>query len=677
TLPADPTATAVTSITEISFDANWNSVTSATGYYLDVATNDIFTTFVTGFNNKYVNNVTTYSVTGLTGGTTYYYRVRAKNGSGTGPSSSTITVLTLPDEPTATYATALTNNSFSANWNSSTGATGYKLDVSTVSGFGSFVGIYNDLDVGDVTTYSVTGLTGGTNYYYRIRAYNSSGPSSNSNTINSLTLPASPNSTAATSITQTSFDANWDASNGATKYYFDVATTSSFNAGTYVSGYQNLDVNTALTYSISGLTSGTTYYYRVRAFNPSGTSGNSATQTVLTIPPDPNVISATNIQSTSFSANWETSTSATGYKLDVSTVSNFMSFVGIYNDLDVGGVITRSVTGLTGGETYYYRLRSYNGNGTSNNSGTMTVVQAPVTPVATAASSVTDATFQANWNSSSGADGYKIDVATDAGFSSIVVGYNNKDVGTATSFVVTGLNNGTTYYYQIRSYSASRTSGNSNSITVLTVPSAPAATAATSINESSFVANWNSSTGATKYYLDVATNNSFTTFVAGFNNKDVGNVTNYSVSGLSANSNYYYRIRSNNAAGTSGNSGTINVLSAPTSPVSTAASSITNASFLANWNSSIGATKYFLDVSQAPDFSSFVGIYNNKDVGNVTTYSVAGMSGSTSYYYRVRAYNGSGTSGNSGTINLTTAVNPSGVPTATAATNIAQTSFSA
>ncbi len=676
TLPGAPTSTAASSIAEISFDANWNASVSATGYYIDIATNNIFTTFVSGFNNKYVNNVTTYSITGLAGGTTYYYRVRAKNGSGIGESSSTITTVTIPHQPTATYATALTNNSFSANWNSSTGATGYKLDVSTLSNFGSFVGVYNNLDVNDVTS-SVTGLSGGTTYYYRIRAYNGSGVSNNSETVTALTLPSAPTSATATSVAKTSFVANWDPSVGAIKYYLDVATTSNFTGGTFVSGYQNLDVNSAVTFSVLGLTRGTTYYYRVRAFNSSGTSSNSLNQTVLTFPPDPSVLTATNIQSTGFTANWNASTSATGYKLDVSTVSNFATFVGVYNDNDVGNLTTKSVSGLTGGNTYYYRVRSYNGCGTSDNSGTMMVLIAPEVPVATAATSFNETGFTANWNTSTGADGYKIDLSTDAGFSSFVAGYNDRDVGSTTTFSITGLNSGSTYYYQVRSYSGGRTSGNSNSITVLTVSSAPVVTAASTINESSFNANWNSSTGATKYYLDVATNNGFTSFATGFNNKDVSNVTTYQVTGLSANTNYYYRIRSYNPSGTSGNSGTINVLSAPAVPTTTAATSIINTSFNANWNSSTGATGYRLDVSTVSNFTSFVGIYNNKDVSNVTTYSVSGLSGNTTYYYRVRSYNASGTSGNSTSINLTTAVDPSGVPTTNPATNVAQTSFSA
>src|SRR6266576_1388813 len=92
-----------------------------------------------------------------------------------------------------------------------------------------------------------------------------------------------------------------------------------------------------------------------------------------------------------------------------------------------------------------------------------------------------------------------------------------------------------------------------------TIPSPPIANPARYIASNSFTANWSSVSGATGYRLDVSTNSSFSTYVAGYQNRNVGNATSRSVTGLNASTTYYYRVRAYNGAGTSGNSNVISV----------------------------------------------------------------------------------------------------------------------
>ncbi len=88
-------------------------------------------------------------------------------------------------------------------------------------------------------------------------------------------------------------------------------------------------------------------------------------------------------------------------------------------------------------------------------------------------------------------------------------------------------------------------------------PAAPQAQAASGITASAFTAKWNASSGTDTYFLDIATDNGFTSFLPGYNNKVLGNVTTCDIAGLDANITYYYRVRGENSIGTSQNSSTM------------------------------------------------------------------------------------------------------------------------
>jgi parallel beta-helix repeat protein len=488
-----------------------------------------------------------------------------------------------PPAPVAASATSITYSSFQANWNESSTATGYYLDIATDEGFTVFLSGFNNKDVANITTLAITGLSQNKTYYYRVRAYNADGPSASSNVITLTTeqipAPLPPIANAASNIGQTDFTANWSITATATGYYLDIATDNAFTS--FVNGYNSKDVLNVINYSITGLTANTSYYYRIRAYNAGGTSSSSNTIILTTLlnPPEPPsapiAIAATNITKTSFTANWNSVTGASGYRLDVATDNSFTSFVTGYNNKEITNSTSDSVGGLSLSTNYYYRLRATNSGVASSSSNTISVTtlsNPPASPVCTSASSVTQYTFTANWNTSATASGYRLDVSTESSFITFVSGYDNKDVGNVTNSSVTGLSLNTVYYYRVRAYNSGGTSSNSNTISITTLlnaptlPSAPTALSAVGITQTDFTARWSSSSTSTGYYIDVSSNSSFTTLLSGYSNKFVGNVTSITVTGLTQKNYYFYRVRATNTYGTSGNSNSITVTTLPNPP---------------------------------------------------------------------------------------------------------------
>jgi len=193
---------------------------------------------------------------------------------------------------------------------------------------------------------------------------------------------------------------------------------------------------------------------------------------------------------------------------------------------------------------------------------------------------------------------------------------------------------GNSYYGEVEDYTI-------NVIMPYNQPAAPVANTATNIAQTGFMAQWNSANTAAGYRLDVATNSGFTAFATGYNDKDVGNILSVNVTGLTAKTPYYYRVRAYNSGGTSGSSDTIKVttLTYPASaPVSLSSSSCNDIMAL-KWRKSTGlyVTRYRIYGCVSGGSSALMDSTTNSI--SDTTKNIFGLIRGKSYNFSVTAVN--------------------------------------
>ncbi len=128
-----------------------------------------------------------YTDTGLSAGTTYYYTVKATNTAGDSAASSEASTITIPATPTNPAATA-GDTQVVLNWDAMTGASGYKVYRGTTPGGESGTAVASP----GTNTYTDTGLTNGTTYYYKVSAINASGESAKSSEVSAAPATAGP-----------------------------------------------------------------------------------------------------------------------------------------------------------------------------------------------------------------------------------------------------------------------------------------------------------------------------------------------------------------------------------------------------------------------------------------------------------------------------------------------------
>jgi len=633
-----PTSLTATAVSSSEIDLTWaNTSASESGYRIEQSpVDDLHFTEIATVGP----NVAAYSATGLSQGTKYYYRVRAYNAIATSAYSSeknATTLWNIPIPPSGLTITSTTSSTVSLAWTDNSGdESGFKIQRKQ-----GVTGVYADIKTtnANVTTYTDndTALLDGTQYYYRVYAYNSAGNSPYSNEVNGITLLAKPTAFTATAVSSSEIDLTWtDNSLTESGYRIEQSPVDDLHFTEIAVTGPNVTA-----YSATGLNEGIKYYYRVRAYNAIATSAYCSEQNATTlwnIPAAPSALRITSITSGSVALAWtDNANNESGFK-----VQRKQGATGTYTQIATPGanVTTYTSSGLLDGTQYYYKVSAYNSAGDSPFSNEVNGITTLKSPTALTATAVSSSQINLTWTDNSLSEsGYRIEQSPvdDLHFIEIAVTGAN-----ATSYNATGLSEGTKYYYRVRAYNVIATSAYSsekNATTLSNTPAAPSGLTITSVTSGSVSLAWtdnsNNETGF-KIQRKQGATGTYTTIKT-----TAANVTTYTDndSALLDGTQYYYKVCATNSAGDSAYSNEVNGTTPLINPSSLTATVVSSSRVNLSWTDNSRAETAYLIERKATSSGNYSQIGS---VGmNVQSYSdTYNFASGTTYYYRVRATNG-------------------------------------
>jgi len=295
-------------------------------------------------------------------------------------------------------------------------------------------------------------------------------------------------------------------------------------------------------------------------YSPSGSIGGGGGGAAGTVPPVPTGLTAA-AGNAQVSLAWNSSAGATGYHVKRATTSG-----GPYTLLSATASRSFTDTAVVNGTKYFYVVSAVDAAGESGNSAeasaTLTAPLAPPAAPTGLAATSGNAQVSLTWNASTGATSYHVKRSTTTGGP-----YTQVAAPTAANFTDTGLTNGTKYFYVVSAVNSAGESGNSNEASAtptapVVPPAAPTGLAATAGNAQVSL-TWGASAGATSYHVKRST-------TSGGPYTQVGAPTaaNFTDTGLTNGTTYFYVVTAVNSAGESGNSNEASAT--PTNPVTAA-----------------------------------------------------------------------------------------------------------
>ena len=575
---------------------NWDAVSGATSY-------DVYYNNVSSIPSNPDQNVTvrTAEISGLVNGTTYYFWVKAKNANGTSEASPRASAKPIGNIGTVTLTPG--NGFLTANWASVAGADQYEVYYS-----GSITMPGTPGQTVSTATATINDLTNGTACYVWVRPTNTNGSGSVS-AMASGTPMAAPGAISLIAGNE-QVALSWESVPGASGYEVYYSTSSSIPLVAF-------DTITGTVTTITNLVNGTPYYFWVKAKNANGLSAASPVATGKPIGNMGTVtLTAGNGQLT---ASWTSVPGADQYDVYYDTGTEMPG-----SPKQTVSAASYILTGLSNGIPYNVWVKPKNSHGAGAVSAVVNAT--PVGAQGSIAVSAANTQVTLSWGAVPGATGYEVYYSTSPAIPGTAF-----DTVIEPGKTISGLTNGTTYYFWVKTINPSGTGTTSPMANAKPIGNMGNLTLVSGTGQ--ITVSWSSVAGADQYEIYCSTG----TTIPGTPEKTVSAISTI-MNNLDNGTPYYFWVKPVNAYG----AGAVNGVTASGTPMAAPGAltlSSANQQIIVSWAAVSGATSYEVYYSTGTSIPA-----SPTDTVTVLTKTISGLTNGATYNFWVKAKNANGTS---------------------------------
>lgn len=332
--------------TDTTAKISWNKNPNADGYIIEQYNGSRWMLIARITSNSTVS----FTAKTLVAGSTNKLRARAYKGN-VYSAYAYLNINTVPSAITGFTLKSATSSTLNVAWNRNTSGDGYMLERYNGTKWVSVAKITNHATLNN----TVKNLKAGTSYKFRIRSYKVFGSSTvygSYTYLTAVTKPAAMSGVKVKSKTNNTVVLQWNKNTSASCYYVE-----QYKGGKWTQAAKISD-NKVTSFTVRGLSSSTTYKFRIRA----GGSGGYSNYTYITLTTKPATttgMKAKTVTTKSVTLQWNKNTSAGGYSIERYNGTKWVQVKRYTSNANT----TYTAGSLKSGTTYKFRMRSFKTTG--------------------------------------------------------------------------------------------------------------------------------------------------------------------------------------------------------------------------------------------------------------------------------------------------------------------------